>query len=447
MKKVEKVEKNEKFENPRAAAVRVLLKIKNEGAYVNIALKEELLKNRFKEVDKRLVTAIVYGCVRYELRIDYVISKFSSVKIKKLSDKVLAILRIAIYQMMFLTKIPKSAAVNESVKLCLKLAYKSKGFVNAVLRRTAEEIDNITYPDIATKYSYPKELCDYFLESFDNGEKIMESLNGEGSFTIRANTNKISEDELLAELEKRGIASKKTEISEVLKISGISVSELDLYKEGYFSVSGMASVLAVYCMGLCGGETVLDVCAAPGGKSVVIAQKVGKLGVVHSFDIHEHKSELILKNAERMGLKNIFAHSADMSEVQSEYISLADAVLADVPCSGLGIISKKPDIKYAYSREGQKELAILQGKILKASSAYVKKGGVLLYSTCSMGDLENIDNINKFLRENKDFCLESIESFLPERFKNSTGESGYLNICPDGEFDGFFICKMRRKNS
>lgn len=435
----------ENLKNPRAAAVEVLLKIENEGAYVNIALKEELLKNRFKDADKRLLTAIVYGCVRYKLKIDYVIAEFSSVRIKKLSDKVLAILRVAVCQMLFLTKVPRSAAVNESVKLATKLAYKSRGFVNAVLRRVANELDGIEFKDISVDLSYPPELSEYFLKSFENGKKIMELLNNEGIFTIRANTNKISSDELIAKLEERNIKAEKTDVLNVIKISGISVSELDLYKDGYFSVSGMSSVLAVYCMGLQGGETVMDVCAAPGGKSVVIAQMVGENGTVHSFDIHSHKSELISKNAERMKLSNIFSHTADMSEIQEDYIDAADAVLADVPCAGLGIISKKPDIKYSYSRDGQKELAGLQQKILKAASMYVKKGGVLLYSTCSLGDLENIDNVNKFLDENRDFYLESIESFLPERLKGKTGKSGYINIYPDGEFDGFFVCRMRRK--
>lgn len=435
----------ENFKNPRAAAVEVLLKTENEGAYVNIALKEELLKYRFKELDKRLLTAIVYGCVRYKMRLDYVISVYSTVKLKKLSDKVLVILRTGIYQMMFLDKIPKSAAVNESVKICAKTAYKSRGFVNAVLRKAAEGIDKIKYSDDSVFYSYPKELYDYFVRNFENGTEIMSRLNGEGAFTVRANTEKITPDGLMRELEARGITAETTCVSGVLKISGTSVSELDLYKNGFLSVSGLSSVLAVYCMGLSGGETVLDVCAAPGGKTAVIAQMVGKSGKVHSFDIHPHKSGLILKNAERMGLSNVFVHTADMSVVQEEYINCADAVLADVPCAGLGIISKKPDIKYAYSPEGQAELVSLQQKILEASSCYVKKGGVLLYSTCSMGNAENLDNVNCFLQRNSDFYLESIENFLPECLKGKGGEKGYLNIIPDGIFDGFFICRMRKK--
>ena len=434
--------------NPRYAAFLALHKIEYENSYVNIELKETLLKNRFSSADKRLISNIIYGCVRYKIRLDYVISLFSSVKIKKISDKVLLILRMGIYQMMFLERIPASAAVNESVKICAKVAYKSKAFVNALLRKASNEIGNITYPKedfLSVYYSYPKELTDFFAAEFkENCENVLKALNCESKISIRANLNKTTVNDLKNLLEMRGIKSEDAPLSNALFISGADITNLDLYKDGYFTVQGLSSMLAVDAMKIKKGMCVFDMCAAPGGKSAYIAEKTGTGGEVFSFDIHEHKVRLINKNAQRMGLSNIKAFLKNSAEYDGNLLNRADAVLADVPCAGLGIISKKPDIKYSYSKEGQKELAKLQLEILKNCSKYVKKGGTLVYSTCSMGSTENINNIKEFLK-NSDFECESISDCLPDDLKSETSGKGYINILPHNGFDGFFICRMVKK--
>lgn len=429
------------MKNARSAAFDVLYKIEYEGAYTNIALKDEFLAHGFDERDKRLISAIVYGCVRYKLRLDYVISRFSSVKIKKISEKILIILRMGVFQIMFLDKVPDSAAVNEQVKLAQKMQYKSKGFVNALLRSVSREKESIKYNSLSAFYSYPEELLEFFKAEFSDAEKLMEALNKEKKITIRVNQKKTSADELLCLLEERGIKASKCEIKNALIISGEDFTNLDLYKEGLFTVQGLSSILAVDALEVKEDNFCIDMCAAPGAKSTYIGETAKE---VLSFDIHPHKAELIKKNAERMGLLNIKAEARDSSVADSALIKKADRVLCDVPCAGLGIISKKPDIKYSYTKEGHKELKELQQRILRAGAAYVKKGGILVYSTCSLGDFENIDNVNKFLEENDGFVLESIEDILPESLLCESAKKGYINIFPEGEYDGFFIAKMRK---
>ncbi len=430
--------------NARMAAFNVLYKIECEKAYLNIALKEELSSGEISDKDARLASALVYGCVRYKLKLDYIISKFSSVKLKKLSDKIIICLRLGIYQLLFMDKIPESAAVNESVKICTKLAFKSKGFVNGILRSIVREKENIKYPDdLSFIYSYPRELTEYFKAEFENYEEILKNLNCEKDITIRVNTEKTTAYELKNMLEERGIKAKSTPLSNALAIGGVDISNLDLYKEGFFSVQGLSSIMAVDVMDIKKGECIFDMCAAPGGKSCYIAEKTGKNGNVHSFDVHPHKCELILKNALRLGLCNIKADVRDSSVFDKELSGKADRVLCDVPCAGLGIISKKPDIKYSYTKQGHDELAELQLKILKACSKYVKKGGVLVYSTCSMGRKENISNIEEFLKCGS-FETVSIKEYIPDCIDQKTAELGYINVMPENNFDGFFICKMKR---
>ncbi len=430
------------MKNARSAAFDVLYKIEYEGAYTNIALKDEFLAHEFDERDKRLISAIVYGCVRYKLRLDYIISNFSSVKLKKISEKILIILRMGVFQIMFLDKVPDSAAVNEQVKLAVKMQYKSKGFVNAVLRSVSREKENIKYDSLSVKYSYPEELIEFFEGEFSDTEKLLSALNQEKKIAIRVNSKKTTKDELLCLLEERGIRAERSEVKNALIISGEDFTNLDLYNDGLFTVQGLSSILAVDALCVREGDFCIDMCAAPGAKSTYIGETAKE---VLSFDIHPHKAELIKKNAERMGLLNIKAEARDSSVTDNSLLEKADRVLCDVPCAGLGIISKKPDIKYSYTKEGHKELKELQLKILKAGASYVKKGGILVYSTCSLGNFENIDNVNKFLEENKDFELESIEDILPESLVCDTAKKGYINIFPEGEYDGFFIARMRKQ--
>lgn len=434
--------------NARMAAFEALCKIEEENAYVNAQVKETLAKYTFSPQDKRLVSNLIYGCVRYKMRLDYIISQFSSVKLRKISVKVLVILRMGIYQMIYLSKIPKSAAVNESVKICAKTAYKSKAFVNALLRRAANEAENVKYPKddyLSVYYSYPKELTDFFESEFgENAENILKELNCEKPITIRVNLQKTTTDKLCLLLSERNIKYEKTPHENALFISGTDIANSDLYNDGLFTVQGLSSMIAVEALEIKENMCVMDVCAAPGGKSTYIAEKTGENGCVYSFDIHEHKIDIIKKNAERMGYKNIICALNDASALNENLVNKADAVLADVPCMGLGIISKKPDIKYAYSQTAQNEISSLQFEILKNCASYVKAGGTLVYSTCSMGKKENLENIEKFLKMHDDFELKDITNCLPDSLKKDC-RGAYINIMPHGGYDGFFVCAMRKK--
>ncbi len=438
----------------RMCAFKILYKIECENAFSNIALKEGLCGSALCDADRRLVSTIVYGSVKYKKFLDYVISQFSSVKLKKLSTKVLLILRMGIYQIIKLERVPDSAAVNESVKLAGKLAYRSKGFVNALLRKVSQNKNEIKLPDdkierLATLYSYPNELVKMWADEYgyDFTHSLLKCGNENAPFTIRVNTLKISEDELVELLKEEQVQASKTDIENILVLTGGDVSSLDSFREGLFSVQGIGSYFASMVLSPKSGDVVMDLCAAPGGKSTHMAEIMKNKGAIYSFDIHKHRVELIKNSAARLGIDIINAKAADSAVCMKQYVRSADAVLADVPCSGLGIIRKKPDIKWSFDISKTDELCTLQYNILCAGSEYVKDGGVLVYSTCTISKDENIGVVNKFLKEHKDFSLCPIENVLPEKYEKQSLKEGYIEFYPniDG-IDGFFICKMKRES-
>ncbi len=439
--------------NARMCAYKILYKIECEGAFSNIALKDGLRGAPLSGVDRRLVTTIVYGCVKYKRCLDYVISQFSSVKIKKLSVSVLLLLRMGAYQIMMLERVPDSAAVNESVKLATKLCYKSKALVNAVLRKIADAKDAVSFPKdktemLGVKYSYPDEIVSMWLGEFGEefAEKLLSAGNASPSLTVRANMLKTTCEKLIDIFKEAGIDA-HTSAGCMLTLGGVSdIGALDSYKDGLFTPQGMGSYFACKALDPQKGQMIMDLCAAPGGKSGHIAEMMENEGEIYSFDIHEHKTALIEANAKRLGVDIIKTSARDSSKADQSFFEKADAVLADVPCSGLGIIHKKPDIKWGFDLQGQKELATLQYKILEAGGKYVKKGGTLVYSTCTVSHTENMDVVEKFLTNHNDFELCGFEEILPDEYKKASAKEGYIQFYPtDGGMDGFFICKMKRK--
>lgn len=423
------------MQNPRETALLALYEIEYGGAYSNMAVKDALTGLEDSR-DKGLVTQLVYGVVRRKLTLDYIISKYSTVKLKKLSKYVLLILRMGVYQLYFTDKIPESAAVNESVRLAKKYARKSSGFVNGILHSVIRGKENLEYPkdkieNLAVKYSFPEEMVELL---WDTGfcEELLCSLNIEPETTVRVNT--LKKEELKTSMEISPIYNG----ARILK--GTDIAKNPDYIAGRIIPQDIAASCASIALSPKPYETCIDMCAAPGGKTTHLAELMENKGKIYAFDIHPHKIEIINKNAERMGISIIDAKVGDSTETKDELLEKADKVLCDVPCSGLGIIRRKPDIKW--NKEDIEALPEIQYRILKNAAKYLKPGGELVYSTCTILKRENEDVVMRFLEENDEFEFTRIN--LPGKLDREN--NGYITLYPniDGT-DGFFIAKIKRK--
>lgn len=434
------------MDKARETAMLILYAVNFEFAYTNMALKEGLYKNReLSKKDKAFITNLVYGTVKMQFTIDYIIGCYSKIKPKKISPYILTILRMGIYQIEFMDKVPASAAVNESVNLAKRYGHKaSSGFVNGILRNVLR--NGFSYPKdkkeyISVKYSFPQWLVSRWIEDFgeDFAKELMSSMNNEPKMTVRVNTLKITADELI----KKFPCAKKSELYENSVIcEGFDVSESEFYKNGYFIPQDVSASYASIVLNPAEGENVLDICAAPGGKTTHIAQLMNNKGKITACDVHEHKIKLIKENAKRMGIDIIYASLSDASVEKEEFKGNFDKVLADVPCSGLGIIRRKPDIKL---KPGQPEITELQYKILENAAKYLKYGGELVYSTCTVNRKENEEIIKKFLENNREYEAVDISGLLPEKLRKPETKRGYVTFYPNTDgIDGFFIAKIKR---
>lgn len=443
---------------PREIALKTIYEINEKGAYSNIALSKQLESNTLKDVDRAFVTDLVYGTIKWKLTIDYIISKFSSTKLKKISPWILNLLRLGVYQILYMDRIPESAACNESVKLSKKYGHAaSSGFVNGVLRNIARKKDSISYPDkqkdpvlyLSVRYSHPDWLVNEWINNFgvEFTESLLISNNEVPDFTIRVNTLKTTKEELISNFRKSGLeASEGRAVDEalVLKNPG-SFLKLDVYKAGHFQVQDESSMLSSKILDPKPGELVIDVCSAPGGKTTHMAQLMNNKGSIIARDIHEHKINLIDEASERLGISIVKAQVYDALMVDESLVEKADRVLVDAPCTGYGIIRKKPDIKWSRTMSDLKEITELQLKILSAASKYVKPGGFIVYSTCTIGKEENRDLVERFLTDNKEFDFYGFTELLPEVLREYSG-NGYIEIYPNiNKIDGFFIAKMRKR--
>ncbi|MDD4189202.1 MAG: 16S rRNA (cytosine(967)-C(5))-methyltransferase RsmB, partial [Eubacteriales bacterium] len=360
------------------------------------------------------------------------------------------------YQLIFLDKVPSPAAVNESVILAKRFGHKaSAGFVNAVLRNISSNKDTVKYPGkadiikyLSVKHSYPEWMTEkWVLEYGDEfAEKLMEAGNEKPGYTIRANTLLISPDRLAEKLAKSGFSihpGKYVRDSLIVENPSGILNSFE-YDEGLFSVQDESSMLSVNILDPKPGETVIDVCSAPGGKASYAAQLMNNSGRIIAYDIYENKLNQIRQTAERLGIKIVEAGIHDAQTTDIDLAGSADRVIADVPCTGFGIIRRKPDIKWVRKKGDSKELAKIQKKILKAASAYLKPGGTMVYSTCTYGREENEDIVSEFIKYDPDFELVDFSDMLPEFI--STHESGMLQLFPDIHgADGFFIAKIKRR--
>lgn len=438
--------------NSREIAYKVLLDIEKNKNYSNMAINKHFKDVKLSNQDRGLATEIIYGVIENKYYIDYMIDKLSKVKTNKMEIYVKTLLRMGIYQIMFLNSISDYAAVNETVNLAKKKNSKVSGFINGILRnviRQKETIGEIKIKDdidyLAVKYSYDKWMIRNWMIHFgkDFTKELLEANGQRPSIYLRTNTLKITRDELIEKLEQQNVkASKVHVVDEAIKVENLKDIENNvLYKEGLFTIQDISSMLVGKVMNPKEKSLVLDVCSAPGGKTTHIATLMKNTGQVVSRDIYEHKLKLIKASSKRLNLTNVDVQEFDGLSLDKDSIGKFDYVLADVPCSGLGIIRRKPEIKYK-EKEEFRDLPPIQKKILENASKYVKKGGTLIYSTCTIQDNENIDVINEFLQKNKNFELAPIDEVKVDL---DNQEKGYMKIYPNvHEMDGFFISKLIR---
>jgi len=447
---------------PREMAVKILYDIDKNGAYSNISLSKHLDSGNFKDIDRAFITELVYGILKWKLTIDFIISSFSKIKPKKISPWILNILRIGVYQIIFTDKIPVSAACNESVKLAKRYGHAaSSKYVNGVLRNIARNKGNIKYPDkkddlskfLSVNYSHPVWMVDEWLKRYGEifTEELLKSNNQTPHFIIRTNTLKISKTDLKKRLEEEGFEVDYGQyIEEALIIKNPkSLHEIDAFKKGYFQVQDESSMLVASILNPEPDDFVLDVCSAPGGKATHLAQLMDNRGKIIARDIHEHKIQLINQAAKRLGIDIIKTEIFDAVTFDEKLEEKADKVLVDAPCTGLGIIRRKPDIKWTRKKEDKNEIIKLQKKILSTSSKYVRKGGIIIYSTCTIEPEENEYIIEEFLKNNQDFSLEDAWVNLPENLKDLTGNFNerkeYIQLYTNKHgVDGFFIAKLKK---
>jgi 16S rRNA (cytosine967-C5)-methyltransferase len=443
----------------RETALKILFEINEKGAYSNISINKYLGQNNLRDIDRGFVTELVYGTVKWKLALDWAIQQFSSIKFKKISPWILNILRIGIYQLLYMNRVPVQAACNESVKLAKRYGhYASVSFVNGVLRNIARNRDNIKYPDkdreyakyLSIRYSHPEWMVRRFLELFGAGfsESLLESNNKVPDFTVRVNTLKTSSKELIELLRQEGMeASHGRYAKEAVIIKNpIPVSRIEAFKKGLFQIQDESSMMAARILDPEPGEFIIDVCSAPGGKTTHIAQLMNNRGKLLARDIHQHKIKLIEESCERLGISIIETQLYNALEVDVGLKGKADRVLVDAPCSGLGIIRRKPDIKWAKNIEDTEEVTNLQMGILNASSKYVKPGGVLVYSTCTVLPEENEHMVHNFIAANPDFKAEDISGQIPETLADADTATGCLKLFPNKHnVDGFFIARLRKR--
>ena len=433
----------------RETALNVLMACRKDGGWSNGVLKEYTRRDRLDGRDSALAARLCYGVLQNRGLLDFYLRQLLTGKVKDLHPVLHDILHLGLYQLYLMDKIPESAAVNESVELAKKYCRKQKnaaGLANAVLRNAVRSKDSLTEPvSWEDKYSHPGELIN-LLKAYVGKEQIEPMLranNAIAPMTVQVNTLKTTVEALQERLENEGVTAEKHPwLADCLVLSGTGdLEQLPAFRDGAFYVQDAAAKLSVLCAQVQPGQQVLDCCAAPGGKSFAAAMAMNGQGSITSCDVHAHKIQLIAKGAERLGLSNITAQQQDATVFCPQWEEKMDTVIADVPCSGLGIIRKKPDIRYK-DLSSMAELPALQRKILVNVARYVRPGGLLLYSTCTLVRAENEGVVEAFLRTHPDFNTEPLP--LPAPF--SKNESGMLTLVP-GEYDtdGFFICRLRRK--
>ena len=437
-----------KGENTRELVLETLLSVEKGESYSHRALSALLDKYQYLSKQERsFITRVTLGTLERRIELDYIIDWFSKVKVKKMKPVIRCILRMGVYQLKYMDSVPDSAVCNEAVKLAGKKGFGSlKGFVNGVLRSISRNLPEVSYPSeeekpieaVSIRCSIPQWILRQWREDYgwEKTKSMAESFLNQERTTIRVNTMMTDREKLIDDLKKQGIQAEKVVLRDYPDFKqGLYIWEYDYllkikeFAQGQFYVQDVSSMLPVWFLNPKEGDFVVDVCAAPGGKSIHAAQLMQGLGVVEARDLTDYKVGLIEENIARARLKNVKAVKWDALILDESLVGKADGVIADLPCSGLGVLKKKPDIRYRMTREQQEELSRLQRQILSNACQYVKPGGTLLYSTCTVNKIENEDNTDWFLQNHREFSLAKERQIFP-------GES-----CGDG----FYLAKMIRR--
>ncbi|MGI6735759.1 MAG: 16S rRNA (cytosine(967)-C(5))-methyltransferase RsmB [Anaerovoracaceae bacterium] len=424
----------------RIAAYAALMDVEKKHAYSNLALNHQIALHRPSA--PAFVRRLVYGVLENRMCLDYYIDALTTRGLDRIGRPELTILRMGIYQLAEMEKVPEYAAVNESVNLARRYASGAADFINAVLHAYIRRHLEIRLPDrtkdevryLSIKYSYAPWIIRLWMRHYETPfvEELLRSGNETPATDLRLNWLKIVKEDLIDRLHAKGYEVLEGRFSSnALHVRGGDLLSNNLYKNGFYSIQDEASQYAVQLLAPAKGDTVMDVCAAPGGKTMAIAERMNNMGTIIASDIYRRKVDLIDREARRLGITNVKTRTWDATRVDSSLVSTADKVLVDAPCSGLGVVRRKPEIKYRELTEQMKTLPHTQLSILSAASKYVKPGGVLMYCTCTINPDENEYVVSDFLRRESGFRMDLSRQLLP-------------NV--DGT-DGFYICRMVRENS
>lgn len=428
--------------NDRELILEILLAVTRDGEYSHIALRNVLENYQYLDKSERaFITRVTEGTLERMIELDYIINQFSKTKVNKMKPVIRTIIRSAVYQLKYMDSVPDSAVCNEAVKLAGKRGFSGlKGFVNGVLRNISRNLDNVKYPDksdtvkwLSVMYSMPEWIITEWLKNYDREmvEKMLQAFLAERPTTIRCNLSQISREELAEELKKEGVKVRLCDtVDSALFISGYDyLGALESFRMGHFQVQDISSMEVAEWAAPKEDEYIIDVCAAPGGKSLHLADKLAGKGHVEARDLTPYKVELIRDNIARIGIDNIEAVCQDATVYDEASEKKADILIADLPCSGLGVLGKKTDLKYKMNPDTQEKLVHLQREILSVVHRYVKSGGKLLYSTCTIHRAENQENAAWFAEQYPEFELLRERQFLP-----GVDDS-----------DGFYIAEFVRK--
>ena len=447
--------------NIREIILDILLAILRDGAYSQHAIHSALEKYQYlTRRDRAFITRVAEGTVERLIELDYIIDSYSQVPVEKMKPVIANILRSAVYQIRFMRSVPDASAVNEAVKLAQSRGfYNLKGFVNGVLRSVSRHPEKAPYPDrekdlagfLTIAYSTPRWIVETWLETYGDfvTEKMLAALMEPRPTTIRLKTDGITKSEILESLRGQGVYVKPAGcLPYACNVADYSfLPSLEAFRKGWIYPQDLGSMLVGEIADPSEGNVVFDLCAAPGGKSLHAADKMKGTGTVEARDVSPEKVALIQENVARTGLTNVRPKVADALVYDPESEGRADVVLCDLPCSGLGVIGRKPDIKYRVTPERVAELAELQRKILHNAASYVKPGGVLIYSTCTVSARENQENVRWFL-DNYSFHLESLDPYLPKELQSLSTKDGMIQLLPGiHPTDGFFIARFRREEA
>lgn len=434
--------------NTRELILGILMEVTKDCGYSHLVIRSVLEKYQYLDKKERsFITRVSEGTIQRMIELDYILDQFSSVKVSKMKPIIRNILRMSVYQLKYMDAVPHSAACNEAVKLARKKGFGSLGgFVNGILRSVSRNISKIAYPDVEKEpiaalcvhYSMPEWIVCQWIEDYGSAQTqtMLEAFLNEAPLTVRTNLARITPGELRGRFAEEGViaepldARRYPDLPYAFSISGFDyLNGLPSFREGLFYVQDISSMMVAEWADPKEGDICIDVCGAPGGKSIHLAEKLGGSGHVEVRDLTDYKTGLIEENIERCGLTNISVKRQDATVFDAASVEKADILIADLPCSGLGVLRKKTDIKYRMSEQQQAELVKLQREILDTVHSYVKPGGTLIYSTCTMHRAENEENAAWFVKEHPEFVLEEMRQIFPQE---------YLG-------DGFFLSKFIRK--